>query len=209
MRQTPARASTPGAACFAITRAGSRRSRSTSWCPGCCGRFRRRPSRREQGWRSEARYAGDAPGSVRGRRPVVLGPDGGCARSRTAISRAPPTPRPHSRGRMPAPNRAPSGPHAHAERDRRQARSEDESGSTGAAPGEAIRSSSNGLGEPALSRGRSAGELSATAERDCPTSGFVAARAPTGDYGIDVHIDTGVLGLGLRRAVERGPGSVL
>ena len=37
------------------------------------------------------------------------------------------------------------------------------------------------------------------------TSGFVAAAAPTGDYGIDVHIDTGVLGLssgGLLSAVQ-------
>ena len=32
-------------------------------------------------------------------------------------------------------------------------------------------------------------------QRNCETSGFVAAAAPTGDYGIDVHIDTGVLGL--------------
>ncbi len=54
---------------------------------------------------------------------------------------------------------------------------------------------SNGLGSPTC-RGALAGELSATSRRNCETSGFVAAPAPTGDYGIDVHIDTGVLGLG-------------
>jgi hypothetical protein len=54
---------------------------------------------------------------------------------------------------------------------------------------------SNGLGSPTC-KGGLAGELSATSKRDCETSGFVAAPAPTGDYGFDVHIDTGVLGLG-------------
>lgn len=51
---------------------------------------------------------------------------------------------------------------------------------------------SNGLGSPTC-RGSLAGELSATSRRNCETSGFVAAPAPTGDYGIDVHIDAGVL----------------
>jgi len=41
-----------------------------------------------------------------------------------------------------------------------------------------------------------AGELSGPARRHCETSGFVAAPAPTGDYGIDVHIETGLTGLG-------------
>ena len=36
---------------------------------------------------------------------------------------------------------------------------------------------------------------SQSSRRNCETSGFVAAPAPTGDYGLDVHIDTGVLGL--------------
>ena len=41
--------------------------------------------------------------------------------------------------------------------------------------------------------------------RDCETSGFIAAPAPTGDYGIDVHIETGLLGVtsgGLLSAVQ-------
>ncbi len=53
---------------------------------------------------------------------------------------------------------------------------------------------SNGLGSPTC-RGALTGELSATNRRNCETSGFVAAPAPTADYGIDVHIDTGVLGI--------------
>jgi hypothetical protein len=53
---------------------------------------------------------------------------------------------------------------------------------------------SNGLGSPSC-KGPIAEELSVTGRRDCETSGFVAAPAPTGDYGIDVHIDTGLPGL--------------
>jgi hypothetical protein len=54
---------------------------------------------------------------------------------------------------------------------------------------------SNGLGSP-LCRG-AVGEsaLSPARARDCQTSGFSAAGAPTGNYGVDVHIDTGLLGL--------------
>ena len=51
----------------------------------------------------------------------------------------------------------------------------------------------NGLGSP-LCKGALGGGLSAAGRRDCETSGFLAAPAPTGDYGIDVHIDVGVLG---------------
>jgi hypothetical protein len=54
---------------------------------------------------------------------------------------------------------------------------------------------SNGLGSP-LCRGVPGGEsLSRQSRRNCETSGFVAAAAPTGNFGIDVHIDTGLLGL--------------
>ena len=64
---------------------------------------------------------------------------------------------------------------------------------------------SNGLGSPLCRATLGEGELSTAARRNCETSGFVAAPAPTGDYGIDVHIDTGVLGLssgGLLAAVQ-------
>lgn len=60
---------------------------------------------------------------------------------------------------------------------------------------------SNGLGSP-LCKGALGGELSGQGRRDCETSGFVATAAPTGDFGLDVHIDTGVLGVSLDAAVE-------
>ena len=63
---------------------------------------------------------------------------------------------------------------------------------------------SNGLGSPGCERA-SGRELSATGRSHCETSGFVASAAPTVDYGIDVHIDKGVLGLsdgGLMSAVQ-------
>jgi hypothetical protein len=39
-------------------------------------------------------------------------------------------------------------------------------------------------------------ELSGSSERNCRLSGFQATGAPTSNYAFDVHIDTGVLGLG-------------
>lgn len=54
---------------------------------------------------------------------------------------------------------------------------------------------SNGLDSP-LCRGElGEGGLSTAALKDCATSGFSGSAAPTGNYGLDVHIDTGVLGL--------------
>jgi hypothetical protein len=50
----------------------------------------------------------------------------------------------------------------------------------------------NGLGSPLCGR---PAELAASARRNCETSGFEAAGAPTGDYALDVHIDAGLLGL--------------
>jgi hypothetical protein len=53
----------------------------------------------------------------------------------------------------------------------------------------------NGLASP-LCRGALGGSrLSRASASNCQTSGFVAASAPTNDYGIDVHIDTGPFGL--------------
>jgi hypothetical protein len=54
---------------------------------------------------------------------------------------------------------------------------------------------SNGLGSPTC-KGALSGELPRTGRHNCETSGFVAAPAPTGDYGLDVHINTGTFGLG-------------
>jgi hypothetical protein len=50
----------------------------------------------------------------------------------------------------------------------------------------------NGLGSPLC--GRESSALSPGSRRNCATSGFEAAGAPTGNYGLDVHIDTGALG---------------
>ncbi len=50
----------------------------------------------------------------------------------------------------------------------------------------------NGLGSPLCG---APAELPAAGRRNCETSGFEAAGAPTGDYGLDVHIDTGLLGV--------------
>jgi hypothetical protein len=52
----------------------------------------------------------------------------------------------------------------------------------------------NGLSSP-LCKGQLTGGLSAAEQSDCRTSGFVAAPAPTNDYGLDVHIDVGAFGL--------------
>jgi hypothetical protein len=51
---------------------------------------------------------------------------------------------------------------------------------------------SNGLGSPLCRAGAGEGDLSPQAESDCRTSGFEAGPVPTGDYGFDVHINTGV-----------------
>jgi hypothetical protein len=67
---------------------------------------------------------------------------------------------------------------------------------SGASPaGEVDPLVSNGLGSP-LCQGALGGRgLSSTTRANCETSGFVAASSPTGNYGIDVHIDTGFLGV--------------
>ncbi len=53
---------------------------------------------------------------------------------------------------------------------------------------------SNGLGSPACGSPLDI-ELGAEDRRDCETSGFTAAGAPTGNFGLDVHIDTGLVPL--------------
>jgi hypothetical protein len=72
----------------------------------------------------------------------------------------------------------------------------------GSPQGEADPLVSNGLGSPLCKGVLGAGELPADGRRNCQTSGFVAAAAPTGDYGLDVHVDTGVLGVSTTTAVQ-------
>jgi hypothetical protein len=76
-----------------------------------------------------------------------------------------------------------------------QAPQTDEEAAGGSTQAEADPLVSNGLGSPLCKGTLGAGALSASSRRDCETSGFSAAAAPTGNYGIDVHIDTGLLGL--------------
>ncbi len=72
----------------------------------------------------------------------------------------------------------------------------DASASTPSSTGDQLVS--NGLGSPSCAGGAGTPtiELSAAAERNCQLSGFQATGAPTSNYAFDVHINTGVLGLG-------------
>jgi hypothetical protein len=84
----------------------------------------------------------------------------------------------------------------------------------GVTPGEEEGMSESGAGDPLVSNGLGSplcrsrapeAALTANSRRDCVTSGFVASAAPTTNYGLDVHIDTGVLGLsqgGLMSALQ-------
>jgi hypothetical protein len=54
---------------------------------------------------------------------------------------------------------------------------------------------SNGLGSPLCRATPGAGVLPGSSRRNCETSGFVASGSQTSDFGVDVHIDTGLLGL--------------
>ncbi len=99
--------------------------------------------------------------------------------------------------------RAPSGPVLGSAGEGLSAASEEAANAPAAAGADPLVS--NGLGSP-LCRGRvPEATLSSSARRNCSTSGFVASAAPTGNYGLDVHIDTGVLGLsngGLMSALQ-------
>ena len=97
----------------------------------------------------------------------------------------------------PAP-RAPSGPPLVAPGDAAQGGLAGEVESPGADASSSAPASGgdplveNGLGSPLC--GDNASALSAASRQNCTTSGFEAAGAPTGNYGLDVHIDTGALG---------------
>jgi len=85
--------------------------------------------------------------------------------------------------------RAPSGPPLTA--DATPGVGENDAGVPSAAGDQLVE---NGLSSP-LCEGSNSGELSSTAQRNCRTSGFVGAPAPTNDYELDVNIDVGALGL--------------
>lgn len=118
------------------------------------------------------------------------------AASACAGARAQPAARRHPRAAparlaRPVPARAPAGPSLLAPSQSGGA-AEDEA--AGASRPEADPLVSNGLGSPAC-RSPLGAELGTAGRRDCETSGFTAASAPTGNFGLDVHIDTGLIPL--------------
>jgi hypothetical protein len=77
--------------------------------------------------------------------------------------------------------------------------SAEEEASSSAAPSGGDPLQSNGLNSPLCSD--ASGELPGGALRDCRSSGFEGELAPTGDYGLDVHIGTSITDLGGYAAV--------
>jgi hypothetical protein len=125
-----------------------------------------------------------------GAAPLVAAADAGAHGGTARVARAD---APRGSGSVaPGSARAPSGPPLVSGTSRTSEAAEAAGPSSPA--GEADPLVSNGLGSPSC-RSRLAGELAPAGRRNCETSGFVASAAPTGDYGIDVHIDTGLFGL--------------
>lgn len=91
----------------------------------------------------------------------------------------------------PAPARAPSGPPLTSGSGSASASAEEASSSAAPSGGDPLVG--NGLGSP-MCEDRAGAELSTPSTRNCRTSGFEAAQAPTGNYAFDVHINTGLLG---------------
>jgi len=89
-----------------------------------------------------------------------------------------------------APPRAPAGPPLTSGRAEGPLFGRDASASAPPSGGDPLVE--NGLGSPLCGE---AGTLDAAARSNCATSGFEAAGVPTGNYGLDVHIETGLLGL--------------
>ncbi len=90
--------------------------------------------------------------------------------------------------------RSPSGPPLAGQRSSGEAAAA-EGGEGGSPQAEADPLVSNGLGSPLCRATPEARELSSSSRRNCETSGFVGSASQTGELGIDVHIDTGLLGL--------------
>src|SRR5947209_1988030 len=128
-------------------------------------------------------FAGSEPARARARVRATSTPRAATARLA----------RPTGPSSAPAGPRAPTGPPLVSGLESTTGRGEwSESG--GPQPGEVDPLVGNGLGSPLCRGVLGEGQLARANRRDCETSGFIAAAAPTGDYGIDVHIDTGFLG---------------
>src|ERR1700690_3160631 len=113
--------------------------------------------------------------------------------SRAEAARLPVGPQPARHGQPPA-GRAPDSPPLTAAPSGTEAKggAQGPAGAPEAPEVEADPLVSNGLGSPSCNAALGS-ELSQASRRDCETSGFAAAPAPTSDYGLDVHIDTGAL----------------
>ena len=103
-------------------------------------------------------------------------------------------------GRSGSLTRAPSGPPlvgaSAAARPESVALPESDEEAASGVEGDADPLVGNGLRSPLCADAPTRTQLSISERRDCESSGFVAAPAPTGNYGIDVHIDSGPLGIG-------------
>jgi hypothetical protein len=138
---------------------------------------------------SASRAAAQIPSArLAGERPAPVQPDAETARSQRADS--PPPAQPPS-----GETRSPSRPPLTSEPSSDESAGVEAAGGSVAPQAEADPLVSNGLGSPLCQTALGGGALSRSGRSNCETSGFVAAPAQTGDFGVDVHIDTGLLGL--------------
>jgi hypothetical protein len=137
---------------------------------------------------SAALASARTPPPLAGERPAPVQPEAVTARSQRADS--PPPARPPSDE-----TRSPSRPPLTSASSSDERAGVEAAGESTAPQAEADPLVSNGLGSPLCQRALGDGELSRSGRSNCETSGFVAAPAQTGDFGVDVHIDTGLLGL--------------
>ncbi len=108
----------------------------------------------------------------------------------TAARHAADSPAPRTRPSAPA-KKAPSNPPLTSGAAEAGTSAEEESPDAGtSSAGDPLIS--NGLGSPMCRAGSREDDLSQASERNCQTSGFEAAPAPTGNYAFDVHINTAV-----------------
>ena len=165
------------------------------WCRRCCARSRRRPGGRDEN--SDALAIATlaiallpAPAVAAHGRHLARPAAAACAAGRAACPQraARPATAPHAPSAPPLLGGSGSAPGAGL----------GESAVTGA---DASASAPPSGGDPLVENGLGSplcgvpAELPAAGRRNCETSGFEAAGAPTGNYGLDVHIDTGLLGL--------------
>jgi hypothetical protein len=138
-----------------------------------------------------------APPSARASTVVVAASAGGAAHAAkpsTAAGGPPTADSPATSKRPSGEARSPTGPSLTSQP------SSDENAGVEAGEGtlpqaEADPLVSNGLGSPLCRAIPRAGNLPGSSRRNCETSGFVASGSQTADFGVDVHIDTGLLGL--------------